>query len=91
MTHVLLLNCAVHLASQSCPRESRGVSASLGNVCACVACVGRLSTGSVPLWVEYMYLWFANFTAVGLCDGSELCSGVVLETKWPVLPESVMS
>ena len=84
-----LSNTTLHPASVNGDTPTR-LCCNVSNEWAVAASGGRPGIGRVPVWVDWISCWLATLTVIGCSVGTLLRSGVLLVTKWPLLPESRM-
>ena len=64
MRRVVVLNCAVHSVSQSCPINSRALEGKCGKMCACRAAFGREGKFSLHVFAEVTMSPFGIVTSL---------------------------
>ena len=87
----VLVKCAVQLASQSWPIESREPACSVGKRLVCRAFRGSRGKGRSPVWVEVMVPPLGNWTRMGVVVGWTSMHGPSSCMKWPFAPVSAIA
>jgi len=90
MVTSLLVNVAVHCASQSCPMESSEVLPSSGKMCAVQASKGKFGKSNSAVCVAIIVSLFGKSTLILLFVFCLFLYGAVTARKCPVHPVSTM-
>ena len=85
------VNATLHPASHNCPMDNSGWVASWGTTWPCRAAGGSAGQFRSASCVEWMILPDGVWMASGSAVGRLLQTGVVLEKKWAVHPESAIA